>query len=70
MNLENFVPKAQKLLESTEQEIQAIILACDGEDISIINYGTDDMRARMIAQFISEESEEFLEKIMELIESK
>ena len=48
MNIQDFTEKAQDLVQSTDYKLQAIVLATDGKDISTVNYGTDDMRARMM----------------------
>ncbi|MDV3559810.1 hypothetical protein CMU68_10560 [Elizabethkingia anophelis] len=67
MNIQDFTKKAQDLVQSTDYKLQVVVLATDGKDISTVNYGTDDMRARMIADYLSKESDEFFDTVVEFI---
>lgn len=67
MNIQDFTKKAQDLVQSTDYKLQVVVLATDIKDISSINYGTDEVRAMMVADYLSKESEEFFDMVMEYI---
>lgn len=67
MNIQDFTEKDIDLANSTEQRLHVIVIATDGKDISITNYGTDYMRALMVADFLSKESEEFFDHVIEVM---
>ncbi|MDV4025700.1 hypothetical protein CMT52_15310 [Elizabethkingia anophelis] len=76
MNIQDFTEKAQDLVQSTDYKLQVVVLATDGTDISTINYGTDistinygtdEVRAMMVADYLSKESEAFFDMVMEYV---
>ena len=67
MNIQDFTEKAQDFVQSTDYKLQVVVLATDGTDISTINYGTDEVRAMMIADYLSKESEGFFDMVMEYV---
>ncbi|MEN5132682.1 hypothetical protein [Elizabethkingia anophelis] len=67
MNIQDFTKQAQDLVQSTDYKLQAVVLATDGTDISTINYGTDEVRAMIVADYLSKESEDFFDMVMEYV---